>query len=542
MRGAMSAKWAVCAAAVALVAGACGGDTDTDAVVRASWGDPQNPLEPANTIEVRGSKALDMIFRGLKKYDPKSGAAKNWIAESITTGDQRNFTVKVKKGWKFSNGEPVTAHSFVDAWNYGASVANKQANAIFFSHIDGYDEVRSGSGGPRAKTMSGLVVKDDYTFTVRLTQKFSAWPGTLGYWAYYPLPKAFFTHHAAWLRNPIGNGPYEITSYDKGSLMKLRRWKGYQGPDKARNEGVDLRVYTDTDTAYTDLRTGLLDLVDDIPVGELKSVKRDLSSRYINQPVGLIGSIAFPLYHPKWNGPKSAELRRGIAMAIDRSAIATQLFRKTRTPATDWTSPALGVEGGYKPGLCGAVCTYNPSQARKLIQEAGGLPGGQMKIMYNADVGSNKVWVDAVCNSINGVLDNDLACVGDPVGTFADFRNRITSESATEPFSAGWQMTYPLIQGFLQPRYHSGGWSNDTHFHSARFDELINQANAESHTAKAVETFQEAEKILAQQMPLIPLWYQNGNVGYSSRLSRVSLNPSGVPDYSQIKVAGPDQT
>ncbi len=540
MRGPARPAWAVCVAAVVVAATACGGGGPTggpNAVVRASWGDPQHPLEPANTNEVQGGKVLDMVFRGLKRYDPRTGAAQNWLADSITSPDQQNFTVRLKPGWRFSNGEPVTAHSFVDAWNYGALVTNKQLNSSFFSYIDGYQQVHPSSANPTAKTMSGLVVKDDRTFTVRLTQKFSTWPDTLGYSAFYPLPRTFFTDHAGWLRKPVGDGPYEIDSYTRGTVMKLRRWDGYTGPDKARNGGVDLQVYTDSNTAYTDLQAGNLDLVDDIPTTQLRNVTKDLGPRYINQPAGIIQTIAFPMYQPRWNGSSTQKVRQGISMAIDRVSITTRIFRGTRTPATDWTSPVLGARGGFKAGLCGAVCGYDPGQAKRLIQEGGGLPGGQLKIGYNADTGSHKVWVDAVCNSINNALGNDKACVGAPVGTFADFRNQITGKSETQPFRAGWQMDYPLIQDFLQPLYYTGGSSNDSHWSNADFDRLVDRANAESDRNLAVNDFQDAERILAQQVPAIPLWYQNGNAGYSANLSNVALNQFSVPVYNDITVS-----
>ena len=125
-------------------------------MLRASWGDPQNPLEPANTNEVQGGKVLDMTFRGLKRYDPKTGEAENMLAERITSPDSQNFTVTLKDGWTFSNGEPVTARSFVDAWNYGALVDNKQMNAYFFAYIDGYDRgAPRRPAGPRPRRSPG---------------------------------------------------------------------------------------------------------------------------------------------------------------------------------------------------------------------------------------------------------------------------------------------------------------------------------------------------------------------------------------------------
>ncbi|MFE9676246.1 ABC transporter substrate-binding protein [Streptomyces sp. NPDC006259] len=540
MRGATHAKWAAGAAAVALAATACGGGGDSGgdsgAVLSSSWGDPQNPLEPANTNEVQGGKVLDMIFRSLKKYNPETGAAEDMLAEKIETSDSQNFTVTIKDGWTFSNGEKVTAKSFVDAWNYGAGLKNNQKNAYFFGYIEGYDKTHPEDGGKQtADTLSGLKVVDDRTFTVKLNQKFSTFPDTLGYPAYAPLPQAFFTDHAGWLSKPVGNGPYAIDSYTKGSQMSLRKWEDYPGDDAAENGGVDLKVYTDNNTAYTDLLAGNLDLVDDVPAAQLKNVKNDLGDRYLNTPAGILQTLAFPFYDKNWNKSGSDKVRTGLSRAIDREQITETIFQKTRTPATDWTSPVLGEDGGFKEGLCGDACDYDPAAAKKLIQEGGGIPGGQVKITYNADTGSHKQWVDAVCNSINNALDNDKACVGNPVGTFADFRSQIGDQKMSGPFRAGWQMDYPLIQNFLQPLYYTNASSNDGKWSDKKFDDLVDKANAETDTGKAVETFQQAEEVVRDNMAAIPLWYQNGSAGYSERLSNVKLNPFSVPVYNEIK-------
>ncbi|ARI52455.1 MULTISPECIES: ABC transporter substrate-binding protein [Streptomyces] len=542
MRGATRTRWAACAVAVALAATACGGGGDdsggsgADGIVSSSWGDPQNPLEPANTNEVQGGKVLDMVFRGLVRYDPKTGEAQNMLAESIDSDDAQNFTIKIKDGWTFSNGEKVTAKSFVDAWNYGAALKNNQKNAYFFQYIEGYDQVHPESGTASAETLSGLKVVDDLTFTAKLSQKFSLWPDTLGYSAFVPLPKAFYDDHDAWLSKPIGNGPYTIESYAKGSSMNLRRWDDYPGDDKAKNGGVDLKVFTDNNTAYTSLTSGNLDLVDDVPASQLRNVEQDLGDRYINTPAGIIQTLAFPFYDKEWDTDGARKVRQGLSMAINRKQITDQIFQKTRTPATDWTSPVLGEDGGFKEGLCGKECEYNKAEAKKLIDEGGGIPGGQLKISYNADTGSHKEWVDAVCNSINNVMGNNQACVGGAIGTFADFRSQVSTQKLTGPWRAGWQMDYPLIQNFLQPLYYTNASSNDGKWTNKEFDDLVDQANAETDKAKAITTFQDAEKVLVEQMPAIPLWYQNGSAGYSDRVDNVELNPFSVPVYTEITV------
>ncbi|MFX4291330.1 peptide ABC transporter substrate-binding protein [Streptomyces bohaiensis] len=531
------------ATAAALLATSCGSDSGGggggDGTVRASWGDPQNPLEPANTNEVQGGKVMDMIFRGLKRYNPETAAAEDALAESIETDDQQNFTITIKQGWTFSDGTEVTADSFVDAWNYGANIENNQINSYFFQFIDGYADVHPEDEGadPTADTMSGLEVVDDHTFTVRLTEPFSLWPDTLGYAAYSPLPRSFFDDHDAWLEKPVGNGPYMIDSYARSQSMTLVEYEDYSGDDTAQNDGVELRVYTDNNTAYTDLQAGNLDVIDDIPASQLNNADADLGDRYINQPAGIIQTVSFPLYDDAWSGEDMVKVRQGLSMAINREEITSKIFADTRTPATDFTSPVLEESGGYEPDLCGDICSYDPERAKEMIDEAGGLPGGTVTLTSNVDTGSHRQWMDAACNSINNALGDTGACTVNPVPTFADFRNQVTSDSMTGMFRSGWQMDYPLIQNFLQPLYYTDASSNDSGYSSEEFDDLVNRANSADDEDEAIDLFKQAQQVLVDDMPVIPLWYQNGTAGHSERVSDVRLNPFSVPVYTDITVS-----
>ncbi|WP_030662103.1 ABC transporter substrate-binding protein [Streptomyces rimosus] len=540
MRGAKSATWIAGAIAIALSATACGGSSGGSGAqagfVRANWGDPQNPLEPANTNEVLGGKVLDQIFMNLKEYDPKTGEAKNAAAESIETTDAQNFTIKIKKGLKFSNGEALTAKSFVDAWNYAALATNKQKNSYFFSDIEGYDKTSPEDGKPTAQTLSGLKVVDDTTFTVKLSKKFGTWPVRLGYKAFAPLPKLFFDKHEEYLKKPVGNGPYAVESYERGKLMKLVPNEHYAGQHKPKNKGVLLQVFTDSNAAYAALQAGNLDVDDDIPAEQIKNAKNDLKGNYFTQPAGIYQAVTFPFYKPEWNKPGMEKVRKGISMAIDRKSITEKIYNGTRTPMVDLTAPVLGEANGYDKNMCGDVCTYNPTEAKKLIQEGGGIPGGKLTISYNADKDSHKQWADAACNSINQVLGDDKACVGNPVGTFGDFRNQITKGEMNGPFRAGWQMDYPHIENFLTPLYATGASSNDGKWSNKEFDKLMDDAAAETDIKKATEIYKQAEKLVIQDAVNIPLFYQNGTVGWSEKVSDVALNPFSVPVFSDIQV------
>ncbi|RZL72742.1 MAG: ABC transporter substrate-binding protein, partial [Rhodococcus sp. (in: high G+C Gram-positive bacteria)] len=201
--------------AVGLAAGmvsACSSGDSTSGggsgIVNAWASEPQNPLIPTNTSENQGGRVVDSLFAGLVSYN-SDGGIENEVAESIETTDGKTFTVKLKDGWTFTDGTPVTAASFVDAWNYGALSTNAQIQASFFDPIQGYDEVAAEN--PTAQTMSGLKVVDDSTFTIELKQPAAAFPDRLGFAAYYPLPTVAYQDMAAFGENPVGNGPYTMS-------------------------------------------------------------------------------------------------------------------------------------------------------------------------------------------------------------------------------------------------------------------------------------------------------------------------------------------
>ena len=541
MRGATRAKFVVGAVAIALAATACGSSSSSSSgssgngVVTAIWGVPQKPLTPGDTAEINGSKVVTSILTGLISYDPKTNAVINENAESITTTDQQNFTIKLKPGLKFSDGTPVTASSYVDAWNYSALSTNQQVNSSYFSNVVGYNAVAPTTGNPTAKTMSGLKVVNDTTFTVALTAKDSTYPQTLGALYFDPLPASFFTNPTAWEKTPVGNGPYKVSgSYTSGANLNLVPNPDYSGSQTPENKGIDLIVYTNPVPAYADLQSGKLDVDDVIPTANIPNMQSDLNGRVINSPTGANVTLSFPLYDKAWNGPNGAELRTGISEAIDRNTIASRILHGSVTPATDWTSPTLGASGGYKAGLCGAACTYNPTEAKKLITEAGGIPGGKMTIAYNAD-GGNADWVNAVCNSINNVVGNTTACVGAPTTTFNDYLNKMSGFQMTGPFRTGWGQDYPLAVDFLQPLYATGAPNNFSKYSSTTFDNLIAEGNAASTPAAANSFFQQAQLQLAKDLPVAPLWYSNNLAGYSANVSNVQMDGFKNPVYWAIK-------
>nr|WP_089244065.1 ABC transporter substrate-binding protein [Rhodococcus kyotonensis] len=535
----------IATAAVAVVVGAAlvtacsssdsssgGGSGDGSAIINAWSGEPQNPLVPTNTSENTGGRVVDSIFAGLVSYTPEGGV-ENEVAESIDTTDGQNYTVTLKDGWTFTDGSPVTAKSFVDAWNYGALSTNAQLQGSFFDPIQGYDEVAAEN--PTVQTMSGLQVVDDKTFTIELKQPEAAFPDRLGFAAYYPLPEVAYADMAAFGENPIGNGPYKFAqegAWQHNVRIDLVTNPDHDGNRKPANGGISFILYSNLDTAYTDLLSNNVDVLDNVPSSAVTTFETDLPGRTVNQPSASIETFTIPSRLAHFSGEEGVLRRQAISKAINRDQITEQIFNNTRTPAKDYTSPAI--EGWTDSLENESNVEYDPEAAKDLWAQADAIAPwtGTFAIAYNSD-GGHQEWVDAVTNSIRNTLG--IEAQGAPYPTFAQLRTEATNRTIPTAFRSGWQGDYPQQYGFLAQNYQTGGSSNDGDYSNPEFDRLLRESASETDKGKAQDLINQAQAILLNDLPAVPNWYRNAASGWSENVTNVKIGWDGIPIYNQIE-------
>jgi oligopeptide transport system substrate-binding protein len=532
------------AVALALALGACGGGDDEGGAaadggntVSVRGCNPQNPFIPANTNEVCGGDVLDQIFSFLVSYHPENGQPQNEIAADIATDDNLVWTITLQEGWTFHDGTPVTASSFVDAWNWAAFGGNATLNSYFFEPIQGYDEVQGEfdeetgeyiDGSAAAETMSGLAVVDEHTFTVTLSQAESQFPMRLGYTAFAPLPQSFFEDPEAFGQHPIGTGPFQFDSWEPNIDIRISAYEDYRGEVKPSIDGATYRIYENDDAAYNDLQADQLDIMALLPTSALAgdTYKIDLGDRFTSRPTGVLDTITFApsTVDESFDDPR---IRQAISMAIDRPQIVDKIFNNARTPANGWVSPVVP---GFQDGACQTYCTYDPEAAKALFDEAGGYDG-TITLSYNSD-SDHKAWVDAVCISITDALG--VPCVGQGVVDLATFRDLITNRELPGMFRTGWQMDYPSQENFLVPIFATGASANDGDYSNPDFDAAVSDAATLEGDA-AIEKYREAEAMLAAGMPAIPLWHRVSISGYSTHVENVSISVFQTVDLVSVR-------
>jgi oligopeptide transport system substrate-binding protein len=500
---------------------------------------PQHSLLPVNTNEVCGGNVLDASQAKLIHYNSKDAAPQMDIAESIETTDAINWTVKLKQGYKFQDGTEVKAKHFVDAWNWGAYGPHGQVNSYFFEMIEGYADEQCGESGdcqkekPKADTMSGLKVVDDYTFTIKTTSPTSNLVVRLGYTAFAPQPDAFFADttedKSEFAAKPISAGPYRITSVTDTEIV-LEKFADYSGKDVGAVDKVTFPIYNDLGAAYNDVVANNLDMTDTIPAGNLVDDlwKSDAPDRWGTKDTGVFQALS---YAPGNVDPGLADvkMRQALSMAVNRDEVTKQVFNGARVPATGWVPPMVD---GYKANACGDNCVFDAAKAKQLYDEAGGYPG-TLSIWVNGD-GGHDPWASAVCNQIKNNLGLDCSVQTTP--DFATLRDMIMNRELKGLYRAGWQMDYPSIENFLTPLYATGASSNDTDYSSAEFDGLLKEAAAATDNTAANKLYQQAELVLGQDMPTMPLWYQQSQYIFSDKIASVDMTPFSRFDFGSVKL------
>lgn len=530
----------IAVALAALGVSGCGGSTSSGTspdqmIVSIGLGEPQH-LVPSDTTETAGAQVLDALYAPLVRYDEHSMPVEE-AAESITSTDHKVWTIKLKPGWTFHNGEKVTADSYINAWNAGAWGPNTHRANYYYEKIVGYDDLnpRNAKTAPKATKMSGLVKKDDLTFEVTLKDAYVNFKSMLGYTAFYPAPLAAFEDlannkiAASYEQAPIGQGPFKMKGvWQHDQLIETVRFADYKGAKQPKVAGVIFKLYQSLPTQYQDLLAGQLDVVPVLPIEAMASARADLGDRFQQSPMSAIQIVAFPTFDPHYS---KVAIRRAVSMAIDRDEITKTIFLDAQKPLRSFVSPVVP---GYRENSCGEACEFNPTKAKALFDSAGGAAavGGKIVITYNFD-GGHKPWVDATCNQIKKNLAVD--CVPTSEAKFADLLNKVERKQPVGMFRMGWVFDYPAMENYLGPLYSTNGSSNYYGYSNPQFDKLVNDGDHAASSEAATKLYQQAEDLLARDMPVIPLRYSPNNFGFSTRVKNVKVDAFQRVDTLEIE-------
>src|SRR5579872_1071564 len=411
----------------------------------------------------------EQIFEPMVGFNPRTEQLEPRLASSWDTLDGGSrFVFHLRPAAKFQHGQPVTAADVAFSLNRLALRSTDSSLAYLLAPVAGFDAVNvSGT----ATTLSGVSVLDQHTLQISLTAPWVDFPYVLTDPATAPIPSsAYQAAPTTFMQHPIGSGPYELaTPSGMPNTLELTRFGGYWGPRPAI-PSVRFVFNPSPNAVLGDLTKGTLD-VGEVPSAAMGPALAKLGSRGFT-PLAAGLYLGFNLGDPNLS---SLPLRQAISMAIDRPAIAAQVYGNVVLPADSIVPGGLP---GHSELACGATCEYNPAQAKALVQQA--FPGGPPTITLGYPSGDPN-------NAVAAAIAGDLKAVGITLQLKAqsasDYLTSLISNSQ-EVFLQVWVADYPLADWFLTPLFGAGSPDNLSGYKDASVQATLSAARATADPAK----------------------------------------------------------
>lgn len=473
-------------------------------------------LDPAQSDDSEETIVTRQVYEGLVTYHEKTAAVQPGVATKWEANDDKTvWTFTLRKDAKFSNGDPVTAESFIRGWNRASSPEIEEGASplnTFFASVVGFKEhfgdaeadpptVGNGQG------LSGLKAVDDYTLEVTLTQPDPEFYVKTGHTAFFPLPdqETIDAAKPSFSEQPIGNGQFMLEgnpAWQHDQQIRAVPNPNYKGGSEPTSlDEVIWRIFPDFDAMYLEWEKGNLDYIR-VPTGKEKEAEEKYKDSYLDVATTTLTYVGLTIKSPPIDNPK---VRQALSLAIDRDAIIKAIFNDTQVRAEGIIPPVM--PGFRKEGVC-EFCDFDVPRAKKLLAEAGVDTSKPLTFAFNTGAGHEQ-WVQAVAQQLKDNLG--LTVTPEPVTGFSrNFIPRLRQGQVTGLFRLGWGMDYPSPQNFLAPLFHTNaiGHDNLTEYSNKKFDDLLDEANTKDKESDRIKLYQQAEDVVLADMPIIPMWFR----------------------------------
>ena len=457
---------------------------------------PQN-LDPRIGIDATSERLAQLMFSSLVKRT-------------------REFTVEpdLALSWKIPDATTYIFHLRDDAFFHdGRKVTARDVVFTFRSLLDG--SVRSTKIGTY-QLVDSVEAPDEHTVIFRLKQPFAPFLWNLTRGGVGIIPEGSGPNVAS---NPVGSGEFKFVRYIQDSEIVLERNDRYYG-EKPHIARVVFKIVPEAVVRALELRKGSADIaLNGLPPDTVEVLKRNENLRVMEAPGTNYQYIAFNLKDPLF---RDVRVRKAIAHAIDRDKIIKYLWRdqaRTATgviPAGNWS---------YAPDV--ATYPYDPDRARELLRET-----GMTDLSFTF-----RTSTDETTRLLVTVFQQQLKEVGiqmniqsnEPATFAADIES-----GNFQAYSRRWigGNNDPDIFNYI---FHSAmtppKGANRGYYVNPEVDRLIELARRETDMEKRRAAYQQIQRIVAEDLPYVSLFYMNNVAVFSKRVEGMVLYPAGEYEF-----------
>ncbi|MDV5170472.1 ABC transporter substrate-binding protein [Photobacterium rosenbergii] len=457
-------------------------------------------LDPHKTEGVPESHVIRDLLEGLVNQD-ENGNTVPGVAESWETTDNRTFTFHLRKDAKWSNGDPVTAHDFVYSFKRAVDPATASPYSWYLemTTMKNADEIIAGKAD---KETLGVAAKDDYTLVVELEQAVPYFVKMMGHTTVKPVNRKVVEKFGDnWTKpeNFVGNGAYTLDNWVVNERIVLTRNENYWDNDNTVINKVTFLPIENQVAEMNRFLAGEIDITNELPNEHFRRLEKQHADS-----VSISGNLCS--YYYGFNNQKApfddVRVRKALSYAIDRDVVTKALLGQGQKSGYFLTPEITANFNPVTPEYGQMTQKERNAKAKELLEEAGFGPGNPLNftLLYNTSENHKKIAV-AIASMWKKNLNVTANLENQEWKTYLDTRR----QGNFDVTRAGWCGDYNEASSFLS-LMQSNNSSNDPRYNSKAYDAIMAKALESTSDAEREELYIQAEKQLAEDMPIAPIY------------------------------------
>ncbi|WP_105993692.1 MULTISPECIES: peptide ABC transporter substrate-binding protein [Staphylococcus] len=476
-------------------------------VYRSVLAQDMSTLDSVLATDTVSFNIYNQVYEGLYSLDDDDQAIPA-IAKGMPKKSDggKTLTIKMRKNAKWSNGDPVTAHDFVFAWQKALKPETASEYAYIMYDMKNAQKINEGKL-PASKL--GVKALDDYTLQIKLNKPLPYFDQMLAFGTYMPqnekVAKKYGKKYGTTADKAVYNGPFELTDWKVEDKILMKKNPKYWDKKAVKLDKVSYKVLKDQQAGASLYDTGSVDNA---------GITSEQVEKYKDSPA-LFKRLKASTFFLKLNQKEQKEfqnkdMRYAIAQSIDKKAYVDNVLGDGSKPFDGFTSKKTAIlpDGKDYADMVESPLKYNPKEAKAHLDKAKKALGkNEFTFTLNTeDTPSSKI----SAQFIKSQIEKNLPGVNVNIKQLP-FKQRVTAE-LTMNYSmslSGWGPDYPDPMTYLDTMTTDNA-QNNTDWSSKKFDSMLKEANGSllKQPKKRIDHLKDAEELMLSEAPVAPIYQQ----------------------------------
>lgn len=500
---------------------------------RVSVGTTERPrtLDPADGYEEAISNIITSMGERLYTYKEGTLELEPQLATALpnVSEDGLTYTIPLRKGVTFHDGTPFNG------------------SAMAFS-LKRFSENGGKPSALLSDIMESVEPTGEYEITIKLKNAFAPFPSLLAFYGMCAVsPKAYEIGSGKFKPNAfVGTGPYKLTSFSP-NLVKIDVFDQYWG-DKPANQGIDFQILSSAANLYNYFTTGAVDVAyQTLDADQIINLRQKASSNGWQVVENPGSSISYLVLNVKQKPLDQLEVRAAIAAMIDRPLITERVYKKQAEPVYSIIPTSFDA---HKPTFREPYGDGNVEKVKELLTQAGFSQDKpfELEIYYASSSSEREQTVSTLreyaAQKLNGIMQIKPQAV-EPTTLFAN-----APKGLYQSYLVAWLPDFGDPDNYIQPFFSCAKGSVETgceqgssqtqgfFYYSDRMNQLIQEERTEQDPDSRNKIFAEIQDLLAQDVPIVPLWQKKQYAFVQKPVQNVTLNPFLGPILQDVSEGG----